>query len=65
MTLSLAMQDYSKLLTLLPGSSPLVKEIRQSLRLLEPQVEVAKKRETDEMLGKLKGLGNSILGGSH
>jgi hypothetical protein len=32
------------------------------LQYLKPRLEAAQKRETDEMLGKLKGLGNSILG---
>jgi hypothetical protein len=54
--------DYTKLLTLLPSSSSQVEEIRRTLRRLKPRVEAAQKKETDEMLGKLKGLGNSILG---
>ena len=32
------------------------------LRLLEPRIEEAQKRETGEMVDKLKGIGNSILG---
>jgi hypothetical protein len=32
------------------------------LRLLEPRIEEAQKREVGEMVDKLKGVGNSILG---
>lgn len=38
--------------------------MRRKLQLLKPRLEAAQKRETDEMLGKLKGLGNSLLGKS-
>jgi len=34
----------------------------RSLRLLEPRLEEAQKREVGEMVDKLKGLGNNILG---
>jgi hypothetical protein len=54
--------DYTTLITLLPPSSNQVVEAKRSLRLLEPRVEEAQKRETGEMVDKLKGLGNSILG---
>ena len=37
-------------------------EAKRSLRLLEPRIEEAQKREMGEMVDKLKGLGNSILG---
>ena len=54
--------DYTKLVTLLPLSSDQVAEARRSLRLLEPRIEEAQKREMGEMVDKLKGFGNSILG---
>lgn len=54
--------DYSALITLLPPSSDQVVEAKRSLRLLEPRIEEAQKREMGEMVDKLKGLGNSILG---
>jgi hypothetical protein len=54
--------DYTALVTLLPPSSNQVAEAKQSLRLLEPRLEEAQKREMGEMVDKLKGLGNSILG---
>ncbi|EIW86541.1 TPR-like protein [Coniophora puteana RWD-64-598 SS2] len=60
--LSSAQEDYTKVLTLLPPTSPQVLEIERTLRRLEPRVQVAQKKETDEMLDKLKGLGNSVLG---
>ena len=56
--------DYNKLLELLPTSSPQQVELRRALRALKPRLEAAQKRETAEMMDKLKGLGNSILGTS-
>lgn len=56
--------DYNKLLEILPSSSPQVPEIRRSLASLKPRVEAAQKEETAEMVDKLKGLGNNILGTS-
>ncbi|KAH8102476.1 TPR-like protein [Cristinia sonorae] len=60
--LSSAQEDYTKLLDLLPPTSPQLSETKRALLALKPRVEAAQKRETDEMLDKLKGLGNSILG---
>ena len=37
-------------------------EVDSKLRSLQPRVEAAQKKETAEMLDKLKGFGNSILG---
>ena len=54
--------DYNKLLTLLPPTSPQIAEIQRTVRSLKPRVEIAQKRETGEMMDKLKGLGNSVLG---
>jgi hypothetical protein len=54
--------DYTTLITLLPPSSDQVVEAKRSLRLLEPRIEEAQKREMGEMVDKLKGLGNSVLG---
>jgi len=39
-----------------------VVEAKRSLRLLEPRIEEVQKREMGEMVDKMKGLGNSILG---
>ncbi|KAJ7646857.1 hypothetical protein FB45DRAFT_891631 [Roridomyces roridus] len=61
-SLTAAQEDYTTLLKLLPSSSPQTTEIERSQRLLKPRVEAAQKEETGEMLGKLKNLGNSILG---
>jgi hypothetical protein len=37
-------------------------DIRRKLQQLKPRLEIAQKKETDEMMDKLKGLGNSLLG---
>lgn len=52
--------DYTKLLDLLAPAQR--SEVNRSLSQLKPRVAAAQKRETDEMVDKLKGLGNSILG---
>ena len=56
--------DYNILLALLPPSSPQTFDIQKKLRILKPRLEAAQKRETAEMMDKLKGLGNSFLGTS-
>ncbi|KAF7339709.1 Tetratricopeptide repeat protein 1 [Mycena sanguinolenta] len=61
-SLTATQEDYTTLLKLLPASDPQIKEIERSQRLLKPRLEAAQKAETAEMLGKLKGIGNSILG---
>ncbi|KDQ19147.1 hypothetical protein BOTBODRAFT_154087 [Botryobasidium botryosum FD-172 SS1] len=57
-----AEEDYKRLLEMLPSDSPLLPSIHSALRSLPSRVEAAKKQETDEMIGKLKGLGDNILG---
>ena len=54
--------DYTKLLTLLPSGSAQYIETRRKLTAVKPRAEAAQKKETSEMLDKLKGIGNSILG---
>lgn len=54
--------DYKSLLELLPPTSPQVAQTKRSLQLLEPRQQAAQKKEMAEMTGKLKNLGNSILG---
>ncbi|KAJ7786019.1 TPR-like protein [Mycena metata] len=61
-SLTSAQEDYTTLLKILPPSTPQTKEIERFQYLLKPRLEAAQKEETAEMLGKLKGLGNSILG---
>ncbi|KAI0652217.1 hypothetical protein C8Q79DRAFT_936615 [Trametes meyenii] len=61
-SLTSAQEDYKRLLELLPSNSPDLVGIRRSLAALPPRIEAAQKQETAEMLDKLKGLGNSILG---
>lgn len=62
--LSTALLDYTTLSTpayfsILPTSDR--KTVLDMLRTLPPRVEAAKKKEVDEMMGKLKELGNGIL----
>ena len=53
--------DYNTLIKLY--TSPMqLNEVRRKLEYLKPRLETAQKQETEEMLSKLKGLGNSILG---
>ncbi|KAH9847372.1 TPR-like protein [Lenzites betulinus] len=61
-SLTSVQEDYKQLLELLPPSSSDLVNIRRSLAALPPRIEAAQKQETAEMLDKLKGLGNSILG---
>ncbi|KII93337.1 hypothetical protein PLICRDRAFT_121709 [Plicaturopsis crispa FD-325 SS-3] len=61
-SLTSAQEDYNTLLTLVSKDSPQIVEIKRSLQYLKPRVEAAQKAETAEMLDKLKGLGNSVLG---
>ncbi|KAG1757375.1 TPR-like protein [Suillus lakei] len=61
-SLTQAQEDYKSLLELLPPTSPQVAQTKRSLQLLEPRQQAAQKKEMAEMTGKLKSLGNSILG---
>lgn len=61
-SLARAQDDYKLLLELFPANSPEAPRIKRALQSLEPRVKAAQKRETDEMVDKLKGLGNSLLG---
>lgn len=54
--------DYKLLLELLPPGSPELMRTRKVLQSLEPRTRAAQEKETAEMMGKLKGLGNTILG---
>jgi tetratricopeptide (TPR) repeat protein len=60
-SLTSAQEDYNKLLSLVSAPSQLA-DLRKKLQALKPRIEVAQKSEMDEMLSKLKGLGNSLLG---
>jgi hypothetical protein len=55
-------KDYNKLLELLPKGSSQARDVERALRAVKPRLEAAQKQEVDEMVGKLKGIGNSILG---
>lgn len=60
--LSSALEDNKLLLSLpdLPVSTR--PEVEQAIRRLEPKAKEAADKEKDEMMSKLKGLGDSILG---
>lgn len=57
--------DYRTLLSLLPESSAQRLEINRTLKNMEPRIENQRKKETGEMMGKLKELGNTLLGLPH
>jgi len=61
-SLASAQEDYTTLLKILPPDSPQIGTTKRALQAVKPRVEAAQKKETGEMLDKLKGLGNSILG---
>jgi len=61
-SLTSAQEDYTVLLELLPPSSPQLVDVKRLLQSIKPRLEQAQKRETSEMLDKLKGIGNSVLG---
>ncbi|KAF8484221.1 hypothetical protein JB92DRAFT_3131775 [Gautieria morchelliformis] len=63
-SLASAEEDYKELLKVLPATSPLVPQIRQALQRVTPRREAAQKAEMGEMMDKLKGLGNGVLGQS-
>ncbi|KAJ7592958.1 TPR-like protein [Mycena floridula] len=59
-SLTSAIEDNNALLKLLPSSQ--TKDIERTISRLKPRAEAAQKKETAEMMGKLKNLGNSLLG---
>ena len=54
--------DYKLLIELLPPGSAELTQTRKALLSLEPRTRAAQEKETAEMMDKLKGLGNTILG---
>eukprot|EP00012_Vannella_robusta_P000543 CAMPEP_0206185308 /NCGR_PEP_ID=MMETSP0166-20121206/1727_1 /ASSEMBLY_ACC=CAM_ASM_000260 /TAXON_ID=95228 /ORGANISM="Vannella robusta, Strain DIVA3 518/3/11/1/6" /LENGTH=283 /DNA_ID=CAMNT_0053600471 /DNA_START=781 /DNA_END=1629 /DNA_ORIENTATION=+ len=56
--LSEALEDYKKILEINPQS----KLARKSVQSLPQQIQVKQEREKEEMMGKLKEVGNSLLG---
>lgn len=61
-SLARAEEDYKLLLELLPQKSAEAFKVERALRAVEPRKQAAQQRETAEMMDKLKGLGNNILG---
>ena len=54
--------DYKHLSRLPDTPAALRPTVRTKLAQLPPRVEAAATREKDEMMGKLKGIGDSVLG---
>lgn len=54
--------DYTTLAAKLQSSSPQLPEVRRALTRLPSRIALQQGKEKDEMLGKLKDLGNSLLG---
>lgn len=54
--------DYTNLLNILPEHSSMILEIQNATRKLKPRKEAAQSAEMGEMMDKLKGVGNSLLG---
>jgi hypothetical protein len=52
--------DYEKLLSLVTSSEKW--RIQATLNKVKPRAEAKQKQEMGEMMDKLKGLGNSLLG---
>ncbi|KAL1738325.1 hypothetical protein HDZ31DRAFT_51174, partial [Schizophyllum fasciatum] len=61
-SLSSAAEDYAALLKIVPEHTPLYTEIERAQRRVKPRLEAAQKEELAEMMSKLKGVGNSVLG---
>lgn len=54
--------DYTALVSILPSNSPLRVSAQRSLAQLPARIAAQQDKEKDEMLGKLKDLGNGLLG---
>jgi len=61
-SLTQTQDDLEKLLGIIPSTDSEVPRLRQRLTALKPRLDAAQQRETTEMMGKLKELGNSFLG---
>jgi len=61
-SLTSSQQDYEALLRVLPSGSPLLRSTRSSLATLPHRITTQQNKEKDEMINKLKELGDGILG---
>jgi len=61
-SLTQAQSDLKRLLDILSTNDPMRDDISRQLDKVTPLLAKAQKAETDEMLGKLKELGNNVLG---
>lgn len=64
LALTLYLADFNKLSTLSGNSSLLDKQIKLAQARLPKKIEVQQAKEKDEVVGKLKDLGNMVLGAS-
>ncbi|BGP39305.1 Cytochrome c oxidase subunit 1 [Rhodotorula kratochvilovae] len=61
-SLTASLEDFNKLTTL-PGNTPLLaQQIKQAQARLPGKIEVQQAKEKEEVVGKLKDLGNMVLG---
>ncbi|GAA5906477.1 hypothetical protein JCM6882_004446 [Rhodosporidiobolus microsporus] len=61
-SLSSSLEDFNKLSTLSDISPLLAQQIKQAKQRIPKKIEVQQQKEKDEVLGKLKDLGNTVLG---
>jgi hypothetical protein len=54
--------DYTALTQILPKSSPLYQQAQRSLTSLPTRIRTQQEKEKDEMLSKLKDIGDGLLG---
>lgn len=61
LSLSLSLTDY-KTMNAMPHPDSLQSSITSALQRIPPKITITSEREKEEMMGKLKGLGDSVLG---
>lgn len=54
----MALEDHKKIVELAPED----KESQRAIQKLTPKVEAKREKQKEEMIGKMKDLGNTILG---
>lgn len=60
-SLSSALEDYKQIQTM-PHPNSLESSLKASIERLKPKIEETSAREKEEMMNKLKGVGDSVLG---
>jgi len=61
-SLGASLEDWKKLLDLAPTDTLIMNSAKSAQKRLPPRMEERKTQETAEMMGKLKDLGNTVLG---